>query len=77
MKKLKKTLSIVLVVIMLISAVPMQSSALFDWIWPKVVKVELVNNVPISNKYVQNSDSWFVSTDAYIYDIGEENQIYK
>lgn len=77
MKKMKKTLSIVLVVIMLISSVPMQSSALFEWIWPKVVKVELVNNVPISNKYVQNSDSWFVSTDAYIYDIGEENQIYK
>ena len=74
---MKKTLSIVLVVIMLISSVPMQSSALFEWIWPKVVKVELVNNVPISNKYVQNSDSWFVSTDAYIYDIGEEKQIYK
>ena len=77
MKKLKKTLSIVLVVIMLISAVPMQSSALFDWIWPKVVKVELVNNVPISNKYIQNVDSWYGTTDTYVYDIGAENQIYK
>ena len=77
MSKLKKALSVILVAVMLISAVPMNGFALFDWIWPKVVKVELVNNVPLSNKHIQNLDSWYGTTDAYLYDIGAENQIYK
>lgn len=77
MRKFKKTLSLILAVIILISAVPMQSSALFEWIWPKVVKVELVNSVPISNKIVQNSDPWYGEPFAYIYDVCEEKQIYK
>ena len=77
MRKFKKTLSIVIVALFMISAVPMQSSAIFEWIWPKVVKVELVNNVPISNKSIQNSDPWYGMTNTYVYDVGEENQFYQ
>ena len=77
MKKFKKTLSIILVTVLLICAVPMQSFAAFDWIWPRVVKVDLVNDVPLSNKYIQNLDSWYGTTDTYVYDIGPERQIYK
>lgn len=78
MKKMKKTLSIILVALFIISAVPMQSSALLEWIWwPKVVKVELVNNVPISNKAVQNSGPWYGMLNTYVYDVGEEKQMYK
>lgn len=77
MKNLKKTLSVILVAILLISAVPMQSFAAFDWIWPKVVKVEFVNNVPLSNKHIQNLDSWYGTSDAYVYDVSTEKQIYK
>ena len=77
MKKIKKTLSIILVTVLLISAVPMNGFALFDWIWPEVVKVELVNNVPLSNKHIQNMDPFYGIEDVYIYDIGTENQIFK
>ena len=77
MKKIKKTLSIILVTVLLISAVPMNSFALFDWIWPEVVKVELVNNMPLSNKHIKNLDSWYGMADTYLYDIGTEKQIYK
>lgn len=52
---MKKTLSLILAVIMIISAVPLQSFALFDWFYPTVEKVEFADNIPISNKDVQNS----------------------
>ena len=55
MKKMKKTISLILAVIMLLSGVPMQSFALFDLFKPKVVKVEMLDNYPISNQYVQNN----------------------
>jgi hypothetical protein len=74
---MKKTLSIILVALLVISAVPMQSFALFDWIRPKVVKVELVNDVPVSNKLVQNSEPWYGLTETYFYDVVEDTQIYK
>ena len=77
MKKIKKTLSILLVTVLLISAIPMNSSALFDWIWPRVVKIEFVNDIPLSNKYIQNMDPFYGIKDTYIYDIGAEKQIYK
>lgn len=49
---MKKTISLILAVIMLLSAVPMQSFALFD-LKPIVVKVEALDDVPISNRYMQ------------------------
>ena len=55
MKKMKKTLSLVLAVIMLLTAVPVQSFALFDNLNPTVVKVEFADDLPISNQHVQNS----------------------
>lgn len=55
MKKMKKTLSLILAVIMILTAVPMQSFALFDDFYPTVEKIEIIDNIPISNKYVQNN----------------------
>ena len=55
MKKMKKTISFILAVIMLLSAVPLQSLALFENLNPTVVKVEFADDLPISNQDVQNS----------------------
>ena len=57
---------------MLLSAVPMQSFAAFDWLLPKVVKVEILDNTPISNKYVQYVTSDEEMPDSFNYNIGEE-----
>ena len=65
-KKMKKILSLILAVIMLISAVPMQSFAAFEWMLPEVVKVEFTDDIPVSNKFVQgveNADMSDVSLD--------------
>ncbi len=53
MKKMKKTISIILAVIMLVSAVPLHSFAIFDWFYPTIEKVEFADNIPVSNKNVQ------------------------
>lgn len=54
MKKTKKTLSLILVVIMLLSVVPMQIFA----VGPTLEKVEVANNLPISNNDVQ-ANQWY------------------
>lgn len=64
---MKKTISLILAVIMLLSAVPMQSFALFDWLKPKVVKVEMLDNYPISNQYVQTHAGFLDDGVCYIY----------
>ena len=53
---MKKTLSLILAVMMIICALPMQSFAAFDWLRPKVVKVEFMDDIPVSNKYVQSAN---------------------
>ncbi len=69
-KKMKKTLSLILAVVMLMSAVPMQSFALFDWFLPKVVKIEIADDVPISNKQVQSMQPYYGVDDVYVYGLG-------
>ena len=57
MNKLKKILSLVLVLIMLVSAMPMQSFALS--LKPlKITGVEFANDNPISMKYVNANSGW-------------------
>lgn len=51
---MKKTISLILAAIMIISAVPIQSLAIFDWFYPTVEKVEFSDNIPVSNKNVQS-----------------------
>lgn len=62
MKNLKKTICLILAVVMLISAVPMQSFALLEKLLPKVVEVELTDNIPVSNKFVQGSADTYPDT---------------
>ena len=53
MKKIKQTLSLILAVIMLITAVPVQSFAAFDFLYPAVESIEYVGEAePISYKGV-------------------------
>ncbi len=49
MKKMKKTISFILVVIMLLSVLPMQIFAA----GPTLEKIEFIDNTPISNQYIQ------------------------
>lgn len=54
MKKFRKTLSLILAVVMIISAVPLQSLALFDILFLKVEKVEITSDIPLSYKEISN-----------------------
>lgn len=76
MKRTLKAVSLILVVIMLVTSVPMQGFALFDQLWPKVIAVEFQDNVPISNKYVQLIASENLKTDNVKYDLGGEFLVY-
>lgn len=76
MKNMKKTLSLILAVIMLLSAVPMQSFALFDSLWPKVVDVEILDNTPISNKYVQSLASEKNMKNEVKYDLSSDYRVF-
>ncbi len=53
MKKIKQTLSLILAVLMLITAVPMQSITAVDEKSIEVSAVEFVDDMPISMKYVE------------------------
>ena len=65
---MKKTISFVLAVVMLICAVPFQSFAvLTDVFFPKVVKVEFTDDFPVSNKYVKSVEQGKVYIDSYNY----------
>ena len=72
MKKIKQTISIILAILMLITAVPMQSFAAFDFFYPTVDKIEYAKDVkPLSYKEIiaQSKES----DDGYVYnflDIG-------
>ena len=58
MKKIKQTISIILAILMLITAVPMQSFAAFDFLYPTVESIEYAGEPqPISYKGVL-SDRW-------------------
>lgn len=66
MKKMKKTLSIILVTLFIISAVPVQSFAAFDFFYPTVDKIEYAKDVkPLSYKDIiaQSKES----DDGYVY----------
>ena len=72
MNKLKKILSLVLVLIMLVSAMPMQSFALS--LKPlKIIGVEFANDNPVSMKYVNSNSYWGdnVSLDGNYFDVVE------
>lgn len=62
MKRMKKTISLILAVIMLLTAAPVQSFALFENLNPTVVKVEFADDLPVSNQYVQNSKYYVGNT---------------
>ena len=66
MKKMKKIISLILAVLMMLSVVPVQSFALFDFLnkAPKVARVEVVDDTPLSLKRVEEN----------IYDADEENE---
>lgn len=66
MKKMEKALSFILAVIMLLTAVPVQSFALFDNLNPTVVKVEFADDLPISNQHVQNESRYMGGIDKTI-----------
>lgn len=73
---MKKTIALILAVIMLLSAVPMQSFAAFDWLLPEAVKIEVLDNTPISNKYVQYiaSDEEMPDTFNYGLNVGVDSR---
>lgn len=60
---MKKTISLILAAIMIISAVPIQSLAIFDWFYPTVEKVEFSDNTPVSNKNVQSYEFYLEHLD--------------
>lgn len=67
MKMAKKILSIVLVVIMFMTAVPIESFAgALDWIRPFIYKVEFVDGNPLSNNYIQKDNDMLDVDKAYI-----------
>ena len=58
MKKFKKIFSLILAVLMLITVVPLQSFAAFDFLYPTVESIEYAGEIqPISYKGVL-SDKW-------------------
>ena len=66
MKKIKQTISIILAILMLLTAVPMQSFAAFDFFYPTVDKIEYAKDVkPLSYKEIiaQSKES----DDGYVY----------
>ena len=66
MKKFKQIFSLILAILMLITAVPMQSFAAFDFFYPTVDKIEYAKDVkPLSYKeiMVQSKES----DDGYVY----------
>lgn len=73
MKKMKKTLSLILAVIILLTAVPVQGFALFENLNPTVVKVEFADDLPVSNQAVQNSNNYMVDAlgKTMVYGLGE------
>ena len=73
---MKKTISLILAVIMLLSAVPMQSFALFDWLKPEAIDVDILDNIPVSNKYVQRIASQEGNNGNVQYDLINEYRIY-
>ena len=54
MKNLKKILCLIIAVIMLMTAVPVESFAFFDGFWAEAVKVEFMDDLPVSYRYVQS-----------------------
>lgn len=67
MKNLKKILCLIIAVIMLMTAVPVESFAgALDWLRPIVYKVEFTDNNPISNSYVQKHNDMLDVDKAYI-----------
>lgn len=67
MNKVKKILSLILVVILFMTAVPMETlAAPLDWLRPFVYKVEFIDNNPISNSYVQRHNDMLDVDKAYI-----------
>ena len=70
MNKVKKILSLILAVIMFMTAVPMESfAAPFEWLRPFVYKVEFIDNNPISNSYVQRHNDMLDVDEAYYYEM--------
>ena len=66
MKKFKQIFSLILAMLMLITAVPMQSFAAFDFFYPTVDKIEYAKDVkPLSYKEIiaQSKES----DDGYVY----------
>lgn len=66
MKKIKQIISIILAILMLITTVPMQSFAAFDFFYPTVDKIEYAKDVkPLSYKEIiaQSKES----DDGYVY----------
>lgn len=74
MKTMKKTISLILAVIMLLTAVPMLSFA----VGPTLEKVEFIDNTPISNQYVQSIYAFNPETNAQqiLYSVGDDYEYY-
>lgn len=67
MNKVKKLLSLILAVIMFMSAVPVESfAAPFEWLRPFVYKIEFIDDNPISNSYVQKDNDMNDVDEVYI-----------
>ena len=70
MKKFKQIFSLILAILMLITAVPMQSFAAFDFLYPAVKSIEYAGEPhPISYKGVL-SDRWS-EDDEYVSLLGK------
>ena len=67
MKRTKKTISLILVVVMILSALPLQGFALFDWFKVKVTDIEILDSYPISNKYIQDYESYINQNLIFLY----------
>lgn len=52
---------------MLLSALPLQGFALFDWFKVKVTDVEILSGAPVSYQYVQNNEGIFEPELVYLY----------
>lgn len=66
MKKFKQIFSLILAILMLITAVPMQSFAVLDFFYPTVDKIEYAKDVkPLSYKEIIAQSK--VSDDGYVY----------
>lgn len=78
-KNLKKTLCLLVAMILIVTALPMQSLAVFDKLSLSVERVEFSDNLPVSNKLIQRESkvndypiniTWFVNSDyQYKFDI--------